>query len=333
VDNRGAGFSGPWRFTGLVNVNSIAGLGERLSAYATVAIEPEELTAGGFDLAIPVGGDGWLLELAGSYSDAEPGDELSDLEILTESISWSAGASYPVLRSRSENLTLAAGFTWLDTEVLALDDQFSRDRLRSLTASATYDQAGFLDGAGSLRLAVTQGLPVFAATDPDSDLVSRADAEPDYTKLTLDGVRAQRLYGPLVLLVTAGGQAAFDPLPAAEEFAVGGSIYGRAFDAGEITGDHGVAASLELQWPVGIGRQGLDSVTPYAFVDGGWVWDRESTVSEGLEDRLASGGFGVRAGLFERVDVGLEYARPIDEPDTVDDEFGDRVFFTLTARF
>jgi hemolysin activation/secretion protein len=333
IDNRGADFSGPWRVTGLASVNSPGGLGERLSGYATVAIDPQELLAGGLDLSIPLGEGAWRANLAASYSDSEPGDDLADLEILTESIGWSAGASYAVIRRRSENLTLEADFAWLDTEVRALDDDFSRDRLRTLSAAVVYDQTGFLNGASSLRLAATQGLPIFAATDPDSDLVSRADAQPDFSRITLDAVRAQRLYGPLTLLVTAGGQYAFDPLPAAEEFAAGGSIYGRAFDAGEITGDHGAAISVELQWPFSPGWAGLDRVTPYGFVDAGWVWDRESDVSEGLEDRLSSGGVGVRAELFDRVDVGLEYARPVDEPNTVDDDFGDRVFFTLTTRF
>jgi hemolysin activation/secretion protein len=333
VDNRGADFAGPWRFTGLAGANSALGLGERLSAFATVAADPEELIAGGLDLSLPIGGRGWRANLSASYSEAEPGEELSDLEILTESVGWSAGASYPVVRSRAENLTLAADFAWLDTEVQALGDEFSRDRLRSLSVSALYDRTGFLDGAGSVRLEFVQGLPILAATDPDSDPVSRADAEPDYRKLTVDAVRAQRLYGPLVLLGTAGGQFAFDPLPAAEEFAVGGSIYGRAFDAGEITGDHGVAGSLELQLPFSPDIDRIGTVTPYGFVDIGWVRDRDSDVSRGLGDRLSSGGFGVRAELFGRVDAGLEYARPIDEPDTVDDDFGDRVFFTLTARF
>lgn len=333
VDNRGADFSGPWRVTGVVDVNSPIGFGERLTTFATVAIEPEELIAGGIDLSVPIGSRGWRANLAANYSDAEPGDDLSNLEILTESVGWSLGASYPAIRSRNENLTLVGRFSWLDTEVQALDDDFSRDRLRSISLSAVYDQIGFLSGASSLRLTATQGLPVFAATDPNTDLVSRADAEPDYTKLTIDGVRAQRVHGPVVLLVTAGGQFAFDPLPAAEEFAVGGSIYGRAFDAGEITGDHGVATSLEVQLPFAPGWEGLDRVTPYGFFDAGWVWDRESAFSTGERDRLSSAGFGVRAALFQRVDVGLEYARPVTEPRTVDDDFGDRVFFTLTTRF
>ena len=333
VDNRGADFSGPWRFTGVVDVNSPIGLGERLTAFATVAADPEELFAGGFDLSVPVGSQGWQANLTANYSDAEPGADLSSLEILTESVSWSLGASYPALRSRNENLTLAGRFTWLDTEVQALDDEFSRDRLRTLSLSAVYDQTGFLAGASSVRLGATQGLSIFAATDPDTDLVSRADAEPDYTKLTLDGVRAQRVHGPVVLLATVGGQFAFDPLPAAEEFAVGGATYGRAFDAGEITGDHGVAASLELQLPFVPELDGVDRVTPYGFFDAGWVWDRESAFSEGDSDRLSSAGLGIRAVLFDRVDVGLEYARPVTEPRTVDDTFGDRVFFTLTTRF
>ena len=65
------------------------------------------------------------------------------------------------------------------------------------------------------------------------------------------------------------GQYALDPLFASEEFAVGGPVYGSAYDPAEITGDSGVAARAELRYSNTAPQASIDIFQIYGFYDMG----------------------------------------------------------------
>ena len=68
---------------------------------------------------------------------------------------------------------------------------------------------------------------------------SRANGEHDFTRAKLSATRIQDLWAPnWSAYMSLAGQYAFDPLLASEEFALGGPVYGRAYDAGEENGIH-----------------------------------------------------------------------------------------------
>ena len=49
-------------------------------------------------------------------------------------------------------------------------------------------------------------------------------------------------------MAALSGQWASGPLYSSEEFGYGGKNFGRAYDQSELTGDHGVAASVEVDY-------------------------------------------------------------------------------------
>lgn len=96
------------------------------------------------------------------------------------------------------------------------------------------------------------------------------------------------------MLTSAEGQLASGALFSSEEFGYGGQVFGRAYDASEIMGDHGLAGALELRYE-GLEMLAPARLVPYAFYDVGVVWN----VDPGEEQRASgsSVGLGVRLDL------------------------------------
>ncbi len=334
IDNRGSEFTGPWQARSGFRLNSLLGLGETLSVDATVTADPSELAL--LDLAYihPLGAEGLRFNGSVSYSKSEPGFTLTPFEVQTDSLNVAMGLSYPLVRSRERTLTLHGELGYLNTKVDLLGADFSRDRLRTALAGLSYRQAGFLNGTLNIVGQVIQGLPILGATDPDSDATSRADAEPTYTKAVIDAVHRQSLTERIGLTVSVNAQVAFGPLPAAEEFALGGERFGRAYNPGEVTGEHGFAVAAELGYDLPFETEYVERVRPYLFYDFGKVWDEDTSSSDGLAQSLSSAGLGVHVDFSNAAYADFEYAYPLTRrPSNQRDNKSGRVFVIFGMRF
>ena len=113
----------------------------------------------------------------------------------------------------------------------------------------------------------------------------------------------------------AAGQVASAPLFSSEEFGYGGQRFGRAFDPSEITGDHGVAAGLELFY-TDFPRYKSFEFMPFAFVDMGKVWNEDAGVGSST---AASAGFGLnvthpKSGISASVGMAWPLIREVESP-------------------
>ena len=332
-DNRGSKFGGPWRVAADTGVNSILGLGERLFADASITpFERKEEKSAGLGFLQPLGDEGIRVRVHGGYTKSKPGFTLRPLDVETTGINADLDVSYPIIRSRTRNLTLSAGLSLRNTKVDLAGVNFTRDRLRTFRAAATLSQYGFLNGATGGRVQFTQGLPVLGATDSDDDM-SRADAVRTFSKVDISLVRAQPLFAGLTLTASLIGQYSFDPLAASEEFAAGGPRFGRAYDLAEVTGEHGLAGALELSYALYPDTPYIEAISPYVFYDIGKVWDEKTNDSPGQGESLASTGIGIKVSLIHAINLSLEYARPLTRTPLSDTGPPGRVFFFLTAGF
>jgi len=334
IDNRGSEFEGPWRGAAALGVNSPFGLGERIALDASVTpAKIDELRS--IDLAYlqPLGADGLTAEATLGYTLARPGYTLAPFDVATSGLSAGLTLRYPLIRRREETLGLSAGFDYLDSAVDLLDAPFSRDRIRAVSASLDYSRIGWFGGATGLRFTARHGLSLFDATDPSTDDMSRADAEPDFTRLELSLAHSQPLPHGLVLTLWAEGQYSFDPLPAAEEFAAGGPRFGRAYDLAEITGEHGIAAALELGYDLRPEATWISGLTPYVFYDIARSWEKETAQTDATSDSLASAGLGLRLVLVGGAEFDLEYAYPLTRTPLSDTDSSGRVFVSFSAGF
>jgi hemolysin activation/secretion protein len=338
-DNRGTRYVGPYQVQLGGALNSPLGLGEQILCRVITVTETEELRFGELTLRAPVGYEGTVLGALGSISRSEPGFTLEVLEIENESDTLSFFAEHPLIRSRSQTLRLTGRFDYQNLESEILGVPLSEDRLRVLRIGGFYDVVDQFSGINLFGLELSRGLNVLDATESGSPMLSRANGQSDFTKLTFSASRLQHIVGNLNLLVAASGQYAFDPLLSSEEFGLGGPEFLRAFDPSEAVGDHGLAGRIELQYLVPIGFDFLDTIQLYGFGDAGRVWNEDADFGEVERETLSSAGAGVRFTVNEHVRGGIEIAVPIEgevaAEELHEDGSGDepRIFGTISLTF
>ncbi len=328
IDNRSSDFTGPWGSSVSASANSLLGTGERLGLTLSEAGGLKEKKAVAVNYRQPVGYEGLLLDTAFSQTDSKPGSTLAEFSVETSTLEASTKLSYPVIRSRAQTLTLGGGFTYRDTAVDLLHQPFNRDRLRLLSAEVNYSNAEVWGGTARIVFGATQSLQILNATDPQSESTSRGDADMDFAKLNIDMVYARPLFAGITARIATTAQYSTRPMPASEEFSLGGDGFGRAYNSGELSGEDGVGFSAELSRSLGIRRSYLRYLNGYGFYDIGKVWDRKSASSLGPADSLASTGAGLRAGLPYGLTLRLEYDYPLTrEPSHQNGEKHGRIFF------
>jgi hemolysin activation/secretion protein len=84
-----------------------------------------------------------------------------------------------------------------------------------------------------------------------------------------------------VKLATAG-QIASGPLLTSQQFYLGGLAFGRGYGSAEISGDNGVAGTVELRFDQKSSYQDLNGYQLYGFVDAGLAWNDGYRPSDGL---------------------------------------------------
>ena len=188
----------------------------------------------------------------------------------------------------------------------------------------------------SIRLGVNvdQGLGFLGASREGTTNQSRQGARSDFTKARITASRLQRLGGRFSLLASFASQFSFAKLPASEEFGVGGERCGRAYDASEITGDHGACLLLEMRYDHRLAANSSTGFQLYGFYDVGGVW-RKVPGPLGNKAHLSSVGIGARFNVTEQLSGSLEVAWP--QTNEVDDRQIDvgsrRGFIAITSRF
>ena len=333
TDNRGSKFNGPYQFLGGVTVNSLLGDNSRAGVQGVLTSQTEELLFLNAFYDLPINQEGTRLFFSSSVSESKPGATLKQFDINGDSTSITLRLTHPFLRSRGKNLTGHLGFSGRNstTKILGLLD--SEDRLRVINMGVSYDYADEYKGVNLIRLNLSKGLNIFDATESGSSNLSRSQGKSNFTKLTGNLMRIQSLSPSWNLLGAATWQYSFDKLLASEEFGVGGSQYGRAYDSSEITGDHGIAFKVELQKAFRPAWDYLSDFQLYSFLDYGSVWNKVQTSTGAKRQDLTSIGLGMRFNITDSISGYLEMNQPISDNVAAEGNKDPRLFFSLSNRF
>ena len=333
TDNRGSKFNGPYQFLGGVTVNSLLGDHSRAGLQGVFTSQTDELLFLNAFYDLPINQEGTRLFFSSSVSKSEPGSTLKQFDINGDSSSITLRLTHPFLRSRAKNLTGHLGFSGRNstTKILGLLD--SEDRLRVMNMGVSYDYADEYKGVNLIRLNLSKGLNIFDATESGSSNLSRSRGKSNFTKLTGNLMRIQNLSPSWNLLGAASWQYSFDKLLASEEFGVGGSQYGRAYDSSEITGDHGIAFKVELQKAFRPAWDYLSDFQLYSFLDYGSVWNKVQTSTGAKRQDLTSIGLGMRFNITDSISGYLEMNQPISDNVAAEGNKDPRLFFSLSNRF
>lgn len=276
ADNYINRYTGNFRVSGLLNLNSALGYGEQLSLNASAS---ERMSS--FKLAgqMPIGASGLRGGL--SYADmrVDIGSEFfSSLNLNSSTKIGSAFLTYPLLRSETANVWLSANY----------DDKRVRNELQGLTLNdrhlrvATLATSGeFLDrwrGQNTWAVNFTAG-DVDLSGDQGNQIIDRASAktEGSFQKLNLNFARLTPLTsdGRIGFFANVSGQLASKNLDSVEKFQLGGPTGVRAYPLGEGLGDNGWMGNFELRGRVASGRFGDFGL--FGFYDIGGVTQYKNT--------------------------------------------------------
>ena len=335
IDNRAGRYLGNEEATASLFLNNLLGRDDQTQFRISNSIfDPSDMLFGEVRHTEPVGTEGTTITFAANKVRTEPGSNLKDLDIVGDSSAFSLSATHPFIRSRRSNWYVNSDFTFRNVEVDTLDQSLYKDKTRVLTVGTSYD---FVDGwSGINKMETNIGHGFNWDTGEGLDARSRANGNTDFTKMTGKVTRIQPIYGPFSLFASASGQYAYQALLASEEFTVGGSEYGSAYDPAEISGDSGVAARAELQYNQSVDSQYLQQYQLYTFYDIGKVWNRDAIVGlENSHDSLSSAGVGARVNLLQSTTASVEGAVPMTRDVAARDGAGDdaRIFFNLQYRY
>ncbi len=326
--NRGSKYAGPFSTFGVINYNGYLGLNEQISLGASLTLPhtaEQRYLSGRYQQ--PIGEQGLVASVESLYSVGQPGFNLKPFDIKTHSFKIGPRLAYPVIRSRSENLTVDGGLSYQQSTSTSLGQLLTRDIYPSMDARVNYTAADVLNGSFGAVVDVSHGFQGLGARGTGAPDLSRAKASPNFTKITADVRRIQPLFGPVSLSANFLAQYSMTPLYAGEEFSLGGSRIGRGYDPSEISGRDGYGGALELRFD----SSDLTFMQPYVFYDYGTVYTHQPS------DRtpsLASAGAGVRFTVLGDYTATVEAAQPLTRaPSTENGRRPLRILFDFAARF
>ena len=329
VDNRGTEARGPWEYLVSATFNDLLGIHEALTATYAAALPASELQYLALNYRQILNNEGLVAFGDASYSWGAPGtDALTALDFQSQSLSLDTGLSFPVIRSREENLTLSGLVFLSNNAAQLLGSPNSDDRLRGVRLKADFDAIDSLNGTDQINAVVSQGFEGLGSSVNGSPLASRENGRVDFTTIAASISRTQPFANGLSALVGGEGQYAFTPLLSPEECSYGGKDIGRGFDPAEITGDSCWSAIGELRFDPNIPNNLLTQAQFYAFADYGHVYRIAPATGTPTENDGASAGVGLRVGT-DKVSADVSAAKPLFGR-TAD---GWRYFLTATAKY
>jgi len=338
VDNIGSTFTEEWEAAISISSNSFSSLGERVTFTGLVS-DPTHAFDGGRDnqkvaqinASFLHGSNGLYSNFLASYGDSNPGDDVSQFDFESKKLLLSGLAGYPFIRTRNLNLSGDVGFDYIDSDTDIFNStKFARDRLRVLHIDGELDFRDKWRGSTFITASIRQGLSIFNASDSGDDFLSIPGGDPEFTSIRVSASRMQPIFGNFALFGITAGQYAFDTLLSDEQFGVGGIRFGRGYNPEEVSRDHGIGFTGELQYTRVSEIPYLESFQFFGFYDIGKAWYKKGDNSESL----ASAGGGARLWLAQNVSMEFQVAKPLTRDSERDNGDRDPQFlFRTIARF
>ncbi|MEM6602467.1 MAG: ShlB/FhaC/HecB family hemolysin secretion/activation protein [Pseudomonadota bacterium] len=289
VDNYDSRFLGPFKAIAGWNGSFIPLVQSNLSL--AHSLEEDELFFGNMNHRIALSRR-WFASFYASHVRTQPGSTIERNDINNTSTVFGGSIGFQPIRQRRENLSFTLGFEHrkVDGDIFS-DAPLTRDNIRLVRLTASYDTDDALGGYNYLTLGFDHGLKVLGASKAGQANLSRAEADPEFRILSANLVRQQPITQDFFLVNQGAVQFTQDPLFSSGEFGYGGNNFGRAFDPSEIIGDNGAAISFELRY-FGLNDNSPLNIVPYTFYDFGHVWNEDSANSN--EVTASSAGAGAR---------------------------------------
>ena len=303
LDNHGPESVGEWRTNADININSLAGIGDRLDLGVTLS-ENNLLRQGRIAWSRPIGSDGGRLGLSYSRAEYDVGGDFVILGISGRSENARIQYSHPHLRSRRKNLywNLAASHSRGRSVMDGVADLLTDSTVNLLEVGLNHDvrlEHGTRNA--SLRLATN-----LRRNGTENDGTTRDGGVP--LRLNLSGGGEHFFDGGWSLAGRGELQLSADSLPDTAQIGIGGPHSVRGFIASRHRGDQGLLATAEVRRY----RNRDDFMLVLrGFVDAGVIKRKRPLAGQRRSDELASLGLGVSAVFNENINLDLSWAMPV----------------------
>src|SRR5229473_2723405 len=332
LDNLGSSTVGPWQAYATGAFNSYLLPGDTLALnLSTTPGDPRELAFGRLSYDVPVGTDGMRVGGSALYSEVRPGDFRRLYNDNTRTESYEVHGSIVPLQSQASTLTLtgAAGFSNVsESDVLG---PFYNDHIRTVSLTSDYRLQDNFGGNNYFTLMWRQGLDILGASHKGVDFLSRDGASGNFSVIDFWFTRYQTLSDAWSVKMSGAGQIASGPLFTSQQFYLGGAAFGRGYGSAEISGDNGVAGSLELRFDQKLNFPYLTGYQLYGFADAGVAWNDGYRYTDGLS--LTSAGAGVRFFLGGDLRADIAVAVPLGYRAPDNSSRSARLLFSLSNSF
>lgn len=252
LDNEGSRATGRYRVGASARMNSPFARGDNLDLRLFNSFG-KGLSFGRASYETPVGASGWRTGIAVARVQYELGEDFGALDAYGSANVLELSASYPLLRSRTQNLFVKAGleFKQLRDHIGAVA-LLSDKRTRDLNFGLLYEQRDNLVGGGYTSASLTVYVGELDLRSPE-DLAADQDPSGRHTNgrfvhAGYSASRLQSLGARLSAYVALAGQWANKNLDSADRIAIGGARAVRAYSSASGIGDEACIANLELRW-------------------------------------------------------------------------------------
>ena len=339
-DDYGTLYIGPQQVTLSTNVNSVIRSGDTTRFFIINTTRPKDLKYIDISYMVPMGSNGVTFKIGGNNSWTRPGLNLRELKINGNSQTYYGLVTYPLLRTREQDLTLDAGFNYMDSQVttgiLGPAVPLYTDHIRSVRVGGNYNFSDRFLGANYIDIHEEEGINVLGAShDVSSTTTSRFGGYSTFPKITTAVSRLQQLHGRFSGFISMLGQYSFVPLLSGEQFSFGGSSMGRGYSPAEIIGDRGVGGTIELRMDVAPGWALLGAAQPYVFYDAGVIWNMKNVLGVPQKQSITSTGAGVRFSFTPHISGNFMVAQPLTKQNAAEQVVGNgrrlQSYFSVTA--
>lgn len=330
LSNRGSERVGPLQAYGGVAFNSVLADRDqfRLNVFTT-PVDPGEYARVSANYRYSFQpGDSLLFGAATALS--QDGHNPNSPEIGGESLSLWMKYERPLIQRRTHRLYASVQFDAAHLENDWTSGGGYRDELRVARVALRGLQTD--DGSKTyFFVELSSGLDILGASGESVEFRSRYDADASFTKLYAKTSYYHDIGKYFGIYALLSGQVSDGPLLSAEEFSVGGSVMGRGYGYGEISGDEGIAGLLELRAGFSPESDLISFAQGYVSYDAAMVWNDTPT---GVRQKdMESAALGLRINILDRLSAGIELAKPLTRTPYDEDNRDWQQFFQMSVTY
>ena len=315
AQNFGAEATGPWGALQRVDINGLTPLGERttLVGYETLDLKKQRVFEGIEEARI--GSDGLLGRMSFSWGETHPiSPQLTQAHLFGQSYVWKPELAYPIVRLRSENLTVTGGLESVDEKISSFGAMLTQDRIRIfyLRADGDISWNDLVPLKLSGNIEVRQGAPILGASPEGDKTLSRVTADPDAFVLRGDAIADVDPFPFVDITEHVEGQYTGVPLVTYEQQSIGNLTIGRGYDPAAVSGDQAVASASDLRLTPPIPRSWPVNGSVFGFFDIAHVWNlvMGSNIANWT---VRSIGGGITVDVMSKLHIETTYAHPMDK--------------------